>query len=161
MVPTTASSQAVTLAGNQNADTLDFGFAELAKIEGHVFFDANSSGGFDGGEIGLAGVTVTITNINTNVVVATKVTAPCPGATCGEYTFLVPAGNYPITYDPAPVSVTYPLETTLTPINLTVISGVEYTGNDFGRTYAGRIDLVWNDATNLGVRDAGEPGIRV
>ena len=50
--------------------------------------------------------------------------------------------------------------TTPTTISLAVISGVEYTGNDFGRTDAGSIgNRVWNDANNLGVRDAGEPGI--
>ncbi len=109
-------------------------------------------------ETGLAGVTVTLTgtDINGNAV---NRTAPVTTGN-GEYSFLVPAGNYSITYNAAPVAGTYPVATTPTTLNLAAISGVEYTDMDFGRTVAGSLgNRVWNDADNDGIQTAGESGL--
>ena len=169
MVPTSNGNKAVELTlGAPTNNNVDFGFAERAKIEGHVFRDVNGNGVLESGEAVIGSVTVTLTgtDLNGNPVSQTTTTGACPGATCGEYAFLVPAGNYSITYDtadtdiPADIRGTAGTATTPTTINLTVIAGTEYTGNDFGRDNKGSIgDRVWNDANNNGIQTAGELGI--
>ena len=157
MVPTTAGTQAVNLAPNQDITTVDFGFAERARIEGHVFRDSNSNGIFESGETPQGGITVTLTGTDLN---GNPVTLTTTTNAEGEYVFQVAAGNYTINYTPAAFGTTYPTATTPNTINLSVISGVEYSNNDFGRNSAGNLgDRVWNDANNNGVQDAGELGI--
>ena len=150
---------AVTLAAGGSNPDADFGFAEVAKIEGHAFYDANNDGVLESGEGLLSGVTVTLTGLDTigNTVSTTMTTVN------GEYFFLVPAGNYSITYNPASGgAATYPVATTPTTISLSVLSGVEYPNNDFGRTWSGKIgNRVWNDVDGNGVQDTGEPGMPV
>ena len=100
-------------------------------------------------------MTLTGTDLNGNPVTLTTTTNAG-----GEYVFQVAAGNYTINYTPAAFGTTYPTATTPNTINLSVISGVEYSNNDFGRNSAGNLgDRVWNDANNNGVQDAGELGI--
>ncbi|HSN76964.1 MAG TPA: SdrD B-like domain-containing protein [Anaerolineae bacterium] len=165
MVTTTGDNQAVTLNANQAYNDADFGVAETARVEGTLFHDVNNNGVLDGGDIVLpAGVVVTLTGVDIN---GDPVSLTTTTDANGEYLFLVPPGDYTITYDPDDAAIPNPLqeanggaETTPLEIKLTVLPGVEYGDNNFGRNYDGSVgDRVWNDADGNGAQDAGELGI--
>jgi uncharacterized repeat protein (TIGR01451 family) len=117
-----------------------------------VWNDANSTGGIDAGEAGIAGVTVTLRNA-ANVVIATA-TSDAGGA----YSFLnVPAGNYTITE----TDLAGYTSTTSNILSITLGAGSTSTGNNFGDIpNPGAISgTVWNDVNGNGVINAGESGI--
>ncbi len=167
MITTTGETYAVELTpGNMISLNNDFGFAELALVEGEVFHDVNSNGVLDGGEPPLQPVTVWIygpgqdgiLGNGDDVLVSTTTTN-----VDGEYSFLVPAGLYRVFYDvtdpqaqPSVLSkVTTPLE-----YQLVVTAGNEYTGFNFGRDNPGRIgDTVFADTNGTPGQQAGEAGI--
>jgi protocatechuate 3,4-dioxygenase beta subunit len=156
----------VCLATNSTEDvTIDFGFVpSLGRIGDFVWSDANGNGVQDGGELGIGGVTVTLTQ--GGVVVGTKTTDAN-----GSYLFSdLPAGCYqvmapaPAGYTASPTGAGTPATdsdpnpstvclTTNTSENLTI---------DFGFVPAaqGQIgNFVWRDANGNGIQDVGETGI--
>ncbi len=143
-------------AGGSNL-TADFGFIEGALVSGTVFYDKNSSGALDSGELGLGTVTVTLTgkDISGNTVTKTTTTVG------GNYSFIVPPGNYTISYDTTKTTTLgYPKPTTPLTDVISVAAGQELDNQNFGVTYSGSIgDRVWNDANGNGVQDSGESGI--
>jgi protocatechuate 3,4-dioxygenase beta subunit len=164
VVPTTADLLPVTLApGNMNVDTADFGYFIGARVEALIFWDQNHNGVFDGNEQRLAGIEVTLTgtDLQGNPVTATAVSGPD-----GTVIFLVPEGNYTISYNPPDVAAEYEgLGTTTTPTSFTFFAqagedGMETQRFQFGVDNTGAIgDRVWNDADGDGTQDAGELGI--
>lgn len=163
MVTTTGDTQAITLAANEDKTDADFGLAEMARIEGHVYHDVNHNGVLDEGDIILPNVTVTLTGKDSN---GNAINLTTTTDANGQYVFPVPAGEYTITYDaddtdiPAEIRGTDGEPTTPTSIFITPVNGVEYKNNDFGMDNPGSIgDRVWNDADNGGDQDTGELGI--
>jgi uncharacterized repeat protein (TIGR01451 family) len=158
MQGTTGTKRPLDLAPGQDYLDADIGFAEVAKIEGHVFHDVNSNGVLEAGETRLSGVTVTLTGTDSK---GNSITQTATTNASGEYRFLVPQGNYAITYNAGTGGAAgYPSATTPTTLGLSVIAGAEYANQDFGRNYASGIgDRVWNDANNNGIQDTGESGI--
>ncbi|MEQ1748675.1 MAG: putative Ig domain-containing protein, partial [Prosthecobacter sp.] len=159
MLPTTGEEIAVTLAAAQVVNTADFGFAELGSVAGHLFYDQNSSGIFDSNETGLANITVTLNGVTLS---SSAVSLSTTTNAAGEYTFLVPAGTYSVTFNGAdpdfPSGMT--LNTTATTYSATLQGGWELENLNFGRAYAGALGgTVFADSNGNGTRDGGEGGI--
>jgi len=164
VVQTTAVYVPVTLgAGAMTNLTADFGFFIGARAEGLVWWDANHDGIRDPGEPLLANITVTLTgtDINGNSVSRTGVT---DGS--GYVVFIVPEGDYTITYNAAEVPASEPQLTHHVPTTATSFSFHAYPGEDgvrkfdFGVDNAGRIgDTIFADLDSSGGQDVGEPGL--
>ncbi|MBX2998998.1 MAG: carboxypeptidase regulatory-like domain-containing protein [Caldilineaceae bacterium] len=162
VVPTTADNIPVTLApGNMSFMNADFGYFVGARIESLVFWDEDSNGLFEGAEQRLAGVTVTVTGTDT---LGNPVTRTGVSSSTGNVVFLIPPGDYTISYNPAQVTSLYPAlgtQTTPTSFSFTAIAGEDgWQRFDFGVDNTGAIgDRVWNDANNNGVQETGESGL--
>lgn len=160
LLSSTGETHAVDLAPAQNYLLADFGYFQGAIVEGTVFHDVNHNGLPDSGEPGLTPVTVTLTGYDENGNFITKITTTNGS---GDYKFLVPAGNYTVTYSTSDVLTINPsLTEPTTPISVSVVakSGEHTSDIDFGVDNAGKIgDFVWNDPANFGIQNIGEPGI--
>lgn len=167
-----ASGVVVDLGPGENDPTIDFGFfAPCAGVIGdRVWFDSNRNGIQDGGELGIAGVTVELLDSN-GAVVATAITDGIgryefTGLCGATYSVRVNATTLPASVEPSPTSPpaggsadndsnASPAEVLLgvNEIDLTI---------DFGYSApcTGLIgDRVWSDINQNGIQDAGEPGI--
>ena len=139
-----------------------------AYVGDFVWLDANGNGIQDGGESGVAGVTVQLYDSNGNVVATTTTAAD------GSYYFTaLPAGTYSLKFiPPAGYSLTAqdqgandasdsdadPMNGFTAPFTLT--AGQGKTDLDAGLTQNAAVgDFVWYDADGDGLQDAGEPGI--
>ncbi|MCB0215418.1 MAG: DNRLRE domain-containing protein, partial [Chloroflexi bacterium] len=160
MVPTNGEGIGVSLAPSQDFVDADFGFIEAARVEGHVFHDVSNNGVRDPGEPGLTPVEVTLTgfDIGNNPVSLTTTT---DGG--GEYSFIVPPGNYTVTYSQPDVLAIDAGLTDVTTVSSYAISpnaGQEIAGLDFGIDHNGVIgDRVYLDANGDGTQQPGEPGL--
>jgi protocatechuate 3,4-dioxygenase beta subunit len=164
----------VTLGSGQHNTTLDAGLVALRAIGDFAWIDANANGVQDSGEAGLAGVSVTLTNLGTDGVlgggddstVGTQVT----GGT-GAYLFdgLLP-GNYALQFT-APSGYVTTASGKGTAADDSNIDGAGQTGVvvlgasddltiDAGFYQTASLgDFVWNDANQNGVQDSGEAGV--
>jgi hypothetical protein len=125
-VPTTPTVLAVTLAPHDNITTgFDFANFELGSISGQKFNDLDGDGTNDGGsDPGLAGWTIELDKDADGSVDATTVTGPG-----GAYSFTgLVAGTYRIR-EQGQVGW---IQTTVNPGDVSVVSGTDSTGNDFG-----------------------------
>jgi protocatechuate 3,4-dioxygenase beta subunit len=148
-----------------NYPLADFGYYEGAALEGTIYHDENANELLDGGEAGVgANITVTLTGTDVN---GNPVTQTVETDADGNYRFVVPPGDYTITYDAADVTAidsTLTDPTTPTSLNVTVASGQnsgeELPYYNFGVDNSGSIgDTVWFDADGDGTQDAGEAGM--
>nr|WP_236143256.1 SdrD B-like domain-containing protein [Nostoc sp. CMAA1605] len=96
----------VSLAPGENNPTLDAGFYKLASLGDFVFNDANNNGIQDLGEVGVAGVTVTLTGGGTDGIINgigdTTVTTTTNAS--GNYNFagLTPGQQYQVGFSGLP-----------------------------------------------------------
>jgi SdrD B-like domain/PKD domain len=170
-------SSAITLAlttepttdgdGNNGNLTVDFGFKGTASIGDFVFNDANGNGIQDAGELGIAGVTVSLLNPNGTTTTTTT-------DANGNYSFpnLAP-GSYNVTF-------TTPSGLTASPSNQGAddakdsdpvggtVTGIVLTAGQVNNTvdagfFAANVmnigNLVWYDQNNDGTKQATETGI--
>jgi protocatechuate 3,4-dioxygenase beta subunit len=153
----------VTVADDQVFHDADFGYERFyGAIGDRVWNDLSGDGVQDGGEAGLAGVTVELRN-SSDAVIATQVTDAN-----GNYNFtgLAP-GTYTVTVVPAGLGAanipTFDRDGVATPhaATVTLTEGQVVDDADFGyRACAGSIsDRVWFDQNGNGTQDPGEPGI--
>ena len=149
----------IELADGEHNLNIDFGYQELpGSIGDLVWLDANGNGVQNGGEAGLAGVTVTLLQGTTEV--ATTVTAAN-----GSYGFTnVFSGTYTVSVTtPLNHAAVYDQDGVGTPGETVVVMGINQTPTDidFGyQSIVGSIgDLVWNDANANGVQDNDESGL--
>jgi len=156
IVPTTGETVYVALGAGQNFEDADFGYFEGALVQGNVWHDDNRNGIIDGDEEGLEGITVTLWDEYGNVVATTTTDEN------GHYFFIVPEGNYTLTYNTEQTAAAGYLDST-TPTSFTFHA---YPGEDwhpsfdFGVDYSGAIgDRVWNDADNSGTLNGSELGL--
>ncbi|MFC3814382.1 SdrD B-like domain-containing protein [Lysobacter sp. GCM10012299] len=154
----------------------NFGEIQPASIAGSVFYDFNNDGLIDGGEVGIAGVTVTLTGTtDTGAAVNTSATTDGNGA----FTFAeLRPGSYTVTEPTQPPGTTNGITTagaingtpagTATPVtttpsaivNIALSAGNASINNLFGEIADGAIaGRVWLDSDNNGAIDAGENGI--
>src|SRR5687768_3831904 len=150
-VATTATSVPVALAAGQAFAAADFGFREGdASIGDTVWEDDNGNGALDAGEVGRAGVVVTLTKAGQTVGVATTDNA-------GLYQFGgLRSGSYTAT-------VTVPVDYALTTTGSHAVTlGVAqaHTAADFGvrQSNSSVGDFVFDDANGNGTFDVGETG---
>ena len=140
-----------TAASGQNETGLVFGIYQLATFSGEVFNDSNGNGTLDSGEPGIAGWTVDLVNS------ASTTVASATTNSSGDYSFTdIGPGSYTIEEVQQPGYT----PTTPTSIAVTVASGLDSTGNNFGEfqisTMSGE---VYNDLNGNGSLDSGEPGL--
>jgi len=157
----TPGSAVVALLAGQSLDTADFGYQEYtASIGDRVWRDNNGDGVQDGGEPGLAGVTVQLWNAAGTTELDSRVTDAngfyeFEGLGAGSYTVVViqPAAHLP----------TYDVDGLETPNRALVVlaAGEARNDTDFGYQPLGRIgDLVWLDLDANGIQTPGlEPGL--
>ncbi len=160
------ASPMVALAAGTDDDTADFGYAPTvgSALGDTVFFDADGDGIQDPGELGIAGVDVTVTGPGGyNVTVTTDAYGNYLAtgiSTTGVYNVSVDTSKLPAGLDPNPTS--FPLAA----MNFAVDAGTDWLFADFGfqetvpgTGFATIGDLVFLDANGNGSRDAGESGI--
>ena len=145
----------------------------IGSIGDRVWVDTNKDGVQDAGEVGLAGVVVTLYDGTTNTVLASTITDAY-----GNYLFskLATGTDYQVRFSLVPgyrfspntgaVSVATNSDANLTTgrtgtITLTnAAPNVTYVDAGMYYTESARIgDFVWNDLNKNGIQDAGEPGI--
>ncbi|NOZ72587.1 MAG: PQQ-binding-like beta-propeller repeat protein, partial [Chloroflexi bacterium] len=138
----------IPLAAGASSDNNDFGDTRPVTVSGLVFDDSNYNGLFDSGEVGLAGITVTLAN-NTDTLITNT-------AADGTYQFVdVWPGNWTLTES---TSAAY-FSTTPDVYTLTLLSG-EAISQDFGdAAYNTLAGIVYEDYDGNGVRDPGENGV--
>ncbi|MDD5705243.1 MAG: SdrD B-like domain-containing protein [Kiritimatiellae bacterium] len=161
IVPTTGDVLSYELgAGEQYLDA-DFGYYEGAAVSGNVFWDDNRNAYIDGGELGLTNVTVVLTGTDAG---GNPVTLTTSTRADGSFYFLVPEGNYTVTYSNATLLAAYPSlgdATTPTSYSFHAYPGEENTTQlDFGVDGSGRIgDTVFADVNGTPGQQTGEAGI--
>ena len=161
--PTTPNSASVTLdAANPVNNDVDFGYNSKGTIGDTIWYDADNDGILDPGELGLAGVTVTLTGDvdgdgNPDTVVATT-------DSDGHYLFdQLQAGDYTITVSNLPAGMSQTADPDGVNDNtttLTLAGGETNLDQDFGYTGTGSIgDTIWSDADGDGTQNNGETGL--
>ncbi len=141
-----------------NSDVADAGIAP-ASLAGTVWFDVDTDGVRDAGEVLLSGVTVELRD-GDGALVATMTTAAG-----GAYLFSgVLPGDYVVTVVYPDAAFAGPgADSDVDPItgtaSVTLDSGLTSDGGDAGVQPAVIGDLVWLDLDADGSRDTGEPGI--
>ncbi|MCB1054930.1 MAG: carboxypeptidase regulatory-like domain-containing protein, partial [Acidobacteria bacterium] len=176
LVLTTANEPLeVTLASGENFDTADFGYdadpGTAGSLGDLVWWDQNSNGAYDSGELGLDGVGVSLEGDLDGDGIAeltgATVTATVGGQP-GVYGFTnLPEGSYTVIVDqgslPPGLNVpTYDKDGTGSAGEATVslAAGANDDTVDFGYAGSGLIgDLVWLDGNGDGFQDFDEPGI--
>ncbi len=158
----------VTVGSGQTSAGNNFGEIKPGSISGFVYCDTNNDGVKDGGELGLGGVTVTLTGSNdqgaiTPISVLTNAD--------GSYSFgdLRP-GTYTVTETTQPAGKLDGQDTAGAIgggtagndviSNITLGSGTNSTDNNFGELKAAAIgNRVWVDTDKDGLQTTGEPGV--
>lgn len=179
-------SPLIAVSSSESDQTIDFGFSGPASIGDIVFYDLNGNGNLDFNEPGINGVVMelyldaNIDGIEDGGFIATATTATVGGVVgFYEFTGLAP-NNYIVKVRtstlPAGVVQTADPDLDGVPVNntdgnpdndgdhadrrITLFSGSNYTGADFGYQPPGAIgDFVWLDLNQDGIQDPGEPGI--
>lgn len=177
----TVGSLGGVLSGTDKIDTIPLGVASMgtgynfgelaAKLAGRVYIDSNKNGTSDAGEAGIAGVTLTLSGIDNH---GNPVNAVVISDSNGQYVF---TGLPPSDGSGYTVTETQPgayadgaekvgnLGGTAGAVGTSVISGIPVTAGangsayDFGELAGGISGVVFVDANNDGVQNAGETGI--
>ena len=156
------SSQTITVASGEAADTIDFGYYTPGSIGDFVWDDLDGNGLQDDGPattVGLANVTLTLTGTTASGPI-TPVTIDTD--TNGAYDFdgLAP-GTYTVTLDTTDLT-TGATSTTggFTIASIVVTSGTDTIGADFGVAAPATLgDLVFEDVNGNGVFEPGTDGL--
>ncbi len=144
--------------------TADFGFQNTAstyRISDRVWFDQDGSGGVNGSEGGLAGVTVALLDASLNVIASTTTDSN------GNFSFTgVAGGNYTVNITDTGGILTDYYGTTTAAINnqysiTALASDLDNTSApSFGYNLTRSIgDTIFNDLNGNGIQDNGEPAI--
>ena len=164
----TGLTSVFALAGDTQDNSLDAGLFQTLAIGDFVWDDLNGNGVQDGGEPGLAGVSVEIRDASNSLLGSTTTAAD------GSYAFsgLVP-GDYTVTFiAPVGATPTSPnaggddaLDSDIDAagnVSVSLVSGTPDMTIDAGfLTPASVGDFVWEDLNGNGVQDSGEPGVVV
>ena len=151
LTSTTGESTNVSV-GFGDVSNIDFGYA-LPVISGSVFWDEDSNGMFDGGELNFddTAIEVQLLDASGNVVATTTI------AVDGSYEFEVLPGDYTVVVDPAGL-LDGLTSTTGESLSVSVGYGDE-TGLDFGYELPEINGTVFFDITENGLQDVDESGL--
>ena len=160
---TTANPQSVALSEGEAYVDADFGVGSsptTGAIGDFVWFDADSDGVQDPGEIGIGGVQIELTGPGCS---------PCTTTTDADGSYLftgLAPGTYMVDYVPATLPAIYTASPTNTTGNIDVdnlMGGDLVINADFGFPAAGSVgsigDRVWLDVDGDGVQDGFEDGL--
>ena len=161
------SISGIPYVGGANATGYLFG-EHLGGLSGTVYYDANNNGTKDAGEVGIAGVVITLTGTDAS---GTAVSRTLNTDVNGNYNFSnLPASNgsgYTVT-ETQPVNYANGSTTSGTAggtAGINVVSAINFpagtnaTNYLFGERLGGLSGTVYYDANNNGTKDAGEMGI--
>lgn len=168
---------AITLPAGQHSQSNNFGETSGAQIAGRVFLDANNNGAVDGGEAGIAGVTLTLTGVNELGATISRITVSGPDGTWafadllpGTYS-VVQAAQPPNTLSGRTVAgsaggtATTPAVAASTISAITLSRSQQSVNNLFGEIPVARLSgRVWSDPNNdglIGSIEVGLPGVTV
>ncbi len=168
----TYTSAAGTPAGDRsyttNTDTVGLE-GDVASIGDTVWFDTNANGVQDLGELGVQGVTVTVTYLGPDNTLGTPDDEVHPTTTGATGAYLVedlPQGLYRVEISGVPAGTvnTYDEDSTTTaPDGVTAVTladGDAHRTADFGIRGSGTVgDTVWLDQNGDGAQGTGEPGL--
>jgi hypothetical protein len=151
----------VNLAAGEVFTSADFGYQQQdASIGDFVWNDLNGDGVQDGGEPGLAGVTVFL-DLNSNGTLDGGEPSDTTDGT-GVYGFSgLATGAYSVRVDTTSLPSGFVLSGGTMPLLVNLAAGEVFTSADFGyqQQDASIGDFVWNDLNGDGVQDGGEPGL--
>ncbi len=152
------NSNLISMQVNDVDNTIDFGYAAAQSVIGDfIWYDNDSDGLQDTGELGIPGIQVTVTGPGGyNQVVLTDASGlwSAPGVTT--------SGSYTVSVDAASAGLVGPTNQSGNTILIDVVAGDDYLSADFGYLNAAPNsigDLVFSDLDSDGVYDPGEPGI--
>lgn len=132
-----------------------YNFGELpGALSGRVWRDANRNGSLDGGEVGIATVTISLSGTDT---LGNPVTRSTTTDATGNYSFTdLPAGTYTITEtQPSGFASTTPN----TIAGVSIVAAGTSTGHDFGDSTAALTGTVFFDRDTNGANDGSDTGI--
>ncbi len=159
-VPTTNLTQTISVTSSA-CTTINFGFQQESTISGIVFVDTNGDGIKDGGEVGLAGITVTLTKPDLST--ETYVTDDGTGAlgVLGAYQFTgLATGTYTISINTSQAALTNYVATTVTSQIVTLPTASSSGSANFGFQLKGAVSgVVFQDENGNGIQDLTEGGI--
>lgn len=156
---------AINLAAGAASVSNNFGEIKPATIAGFVYIDANNNGVKDGGEAGIAGVSITLSGFTANGPVSKQTTTDGAGA----YAFanLIP-GTYGL-QESQPPSLLDGKDAVGSQggslgndqvSSITLASGVNGQNNNFGELNPASVSgFVYADINNNGIKDGGEAPI--
>jgi hypothetical protein len=165
----------ITLGPNSTGKTVSFQDTgsttitgdEPSSLSGNVYYDADLSGDWNAGDVGLGGVPVTLSGLD---YLGQSVTQQTTTASDGSYSFPTlragtyqvvetqPAGYHQGTDTVGSAGGSAAVQDILSAVVLG--AGVAATDYNFGEILPVTIgDFVWNDANANGIQDAGELGI--
>ncbi|MGF1674159.1 MAG: SdrD B-like domain-containing protein, partial [Rivularia sp. (in: cyanobacteria)] len=167
LTPTQTPPQTIVLEAGNNFDTADFGYApsSVGSIGDTVYTDANRNNVQDEGELGLEGVTVTLTLPGTDGQFGTPddTTQTTTTNQNGNYSFPnLPAGNYRVSAT-APEDFS-PTQTQPDTIELQPGQNIDtvdfgFVPGQLGQGQSSIGDTVYTDTNRNNTQDAGETGI--
>ncbi|MEN9548029.1 MAG: hypothetical protein RIR12_620 [Bacteroidota bacterium] len=187
--PATGRTSLITLLAGTRDLSIDAAYVSTSpnsgRIGDRVWFDADKNGNQDAGEVGVAGVTVTLYNITGALVGSPTADVFIASQTTdinGNYQFTnLPAGNYSVAFSNIPAGYSLTTSTGTTPSTITINSdanpgisrtatfalatGESLQGLDAGLVagVAGGLvsvgNKVWWDLDGDNLQDAGEPGV--
>jgi hypothetical protein len=168
---------AIALTSGQSGVNYNFGDVKAVSVSGTVYQDTNGNNQFDGGEPGIAGVTLTLTGTNN---LGQAITATVTTGANGAYSFTTDSSGNQLRPGTYQVVETQPSGYLLgasavgtvngsadgTATSATQISSIVLTSGQAGVNYlfgdvkaVGISGLVYQDMNGNNVFDAGEPGI--
>ncbi len=161
--PFTGETAPFTLTSNEVL-ILDAGFGAPVEITGRAWRDLNSNNAQDVGEPGLPDVFICLNPVDFPCDLATYTDAD------GNYSFLVPAGDYSLDFDEITdfTHATADVGSDAIDSDAAVVDGVvptftvslgDVVAFDAGYQTTGFGDRVWRDLNEDGVQDADEPGL--
>ncbi len=161
--PSVGAGRTVTISGSTIVSGQHFGSANTSgTLTGRVYFDTNDNGTFDNGDSVQSGRRVFV-DANNDGVWQSATEQSTTTVTLGDWTLsALPAGTYLIRQVlDSGNRQTQPASNAGRTV--TVAASQTISNLDFGQTYITPITeidgVVFNDADNDGVKDAGEPGI--
>ncbi len=165
----TGKSQVVTLVSGQTDNTIDAGMYQRAALGDFVWEDKNANGIQDGGEAGIAGVTVNLLDSTGSNVLGTTTTDASglyhfTGLVPGSYAvqFVAPSGYTISSQDQGANDAVDSDANAATGKSqvVTLVSGQTDNTIDAGMYQKAALgDFVWQDKNANGIQDAGENGI--